>query len=62
VSDAGVLVGSNGDLNGLAVEFIQAIAQHRHWERERMLSLGGIENGKPMRPPQRSQRGEAGRP
>ena len=55
MSDAGVLVGSNGDLKGLAAEFIQAIAQHRHWERERKLSLGGIENGKPMKPPQRSQ-------
>jgi catalase len=62
MSDAGVLVGSNGDVKGLAAEFIQAIALHRHWERERMLSLGGIENGKPMRPPQRSQPREGRRP
>jgi catalase len=59
MSDAGVLVGSNNDLKGLAAEFIQAIGQHRHWARERMLSLGSIENGKPMKPPQRSQPREA---
>jgi catalase len=61
MSDAGVLVGSNGDLTGLAAEFIQAIAQHRHWEREGMLSLGGIENGKPVSPPQRPQPRQARR-
>jgi catalase len=59
MSDAGVLVGSNNDLKGLATEFIQAIGQHRHWARERMLSLGSIETGKPMKPPQRSQPREA---
>jgi catalase len=59
MSDAGVLVGSNNDIKGLAAEFIQAIGQHRHWARERMLSLGSIENGKPMKPPQRSQPREA---
>jgi len=62
MSDAGVLVGSNGDLKGLATEFIQAIGQHRHWERERMLSLGGIENGEPVKPPQQSQPRETRRP
>jgi hypothetical protein len=59
MSDAGVLVGSNNDIKGLAAEFIQAIGQHRHWARERMLSLGSIENGKSMKPPQRSQPREA---
>ena len=36
--DSGVLAGSEGDIKGLATEFIQAIAQHRHWDRERMFS------------------------
>ncbi|HKU74979.1 MAG TPA: catalase [Pyrinomonadaceae bacterium] len=61
ISEAGVLVGSNGDLKGLAAEFIQAIGQHRHWEREKMFSPAASGNGKPMRPPQRSQPGEAKR-
>ena len=61
LSDSGVLVGSNGDLKTLAAEFIQAIGQHRHWEREKMFSPTGSEYGLPMRPPQRSQRGEAKR-
>ena len=36
--DSGVLAGSESDIKGLATEFIQAIAQHRHWDRERMFS------------------------
>jgi catalase len=45
MSEPGVLVGSNGDVKGLAAEFIQAIAQHRHWEREKTFSLTGSEYG-----------------
>ena len=61
MSEPGVLVGSNGDLKTLAAEFIQAIGQHRHWGREKMFSPAASENGKPMRPPQRSQPREAKR-
>ena len=34
-ASAGVVVGKGGDINGVAPEFIQAVAQHRHWSRER---------------------------
>ena len=57
MSEPGVLVGSNGDVKGLAAEFIQAIAQHRHWEREKMFSLTGSEYGLGLS--QRMQPGEA---
>jgi catalase len=46
MSDAGVLVGSNGDIKGLAAEFIQAIAMHRHWDRERTFSAEANDKGK----------------
>jgi catalase len=31
----GVVTGKDADMNGVAGEFIQAVAQHRHWGRER---------------------------
>jgi catalase len=34
-ASAGVVVGKGGDINGVAPEFIKAVAQHRHWSRER---------------------------
>ncbi len=34
VSEPGVVIGSNGQAGKIAAEFINAIAQHRHWERE----------------------------
>ncbi len=61
MNDTGVVVGSNGELKGLATEFIQAIAMHRHWDRERSFSPEANDNGKPMRPPQKSQPREAKR-
>lgn len=33
--EPGVIVGSDGQVGQVAEEFINAIAQHRHWERER---------------------------
>jgi catalase len=32
---AGVVLRKGGDINGVAAEFIKAVAQHRHWSRER---------------------------
>jgi catalase len=46
MSDSGVLVGSNGDVKGLAGEFIRAIAMHRHWDRERTFSAEANEKGR----------------
>jgi catalase len=34
-ASAGVVVGKGGDINGVAPEFIKAVAQPRHWSRER---------------------------
>ena len=31
----GVVIGKDADMNGVAGKFIQAVAQHRHWGRER---------------------------
>jgi catalase len=60
MSDTGVVVGSNGDIKSLGAEFIQAIAMHRHWDRERSFSSEANDNGT-MRPPQRSQTRQAKR-
>jgi catalase len=32
---AGIVVGKDSEANGVAAEFIKAVAQHRHWSRER---------------------------
>ncbi len=32
--DEGLIIGNKGDTRGVAVKFINAMAQHRHWERE----------------------------
>ena len=32
---AGIVVGKDAETNGVAAEFIKAVAQHRHWSRER---------------------------
>jgi len=32
---AGIVVGKGSDTNGVAAEFIRAVAEHRHWSRER---------------------------
>jgi catalase len=31
----GVVIGKDADVRGVAEEFIHAVAQHRHWGRER---------------------------
>ncbi|HET6979896.1 MAG TPA: catalase [Pyrinomonadaceae bacterium] len=50
-TDSGVVVG-DGDIAGLATEFIQAISMHRHWEREKLLAVeSGSQNGKMPAPP-----------
>jgi catalase len=35
LKDRGVVLGKDADVSGVAGKFIQAVAQHRHWERER---------------------------
>ena len=32
---SGIVVGKGSDTNGVAAEFIRAVAEHRHWSRER---------------------------
>ncbi|MEO6542545.1 MAG: DJ-1/PfpI family protein, partial [Nitrospiraceae bacterium] len=32
--DGGLIIGHEGDTRGVAAKFINAMAQHRHWERE----------------------------
>ena len=34
-ASAGVVLAKGGDINGVTAEFIKAVAQHRHWSRER---------------------------
>lgn len=34
IVDSGVIIGEGGDLSALGLEFIAAVAQHRHWARE----------------------------
>jgi catalase len=34
-ASAGVVVGKGSDTSSVAAEFIKAVAQHRHWSRER---------------------------
>jgi hypothetical protein len=33
-TDEGVIIGPDARVDDVAVEFIKAIAQHRHWSRE----------------------------
>ena len=40
-SDAGVIVSRGADIQAVATEFINAIAQHRYWKREALNSYGG---------------------
>jgi catalase len=32
--DEGLIIGREGESNGVAIKFISAVAQHRHWARE----------------------------
>jgi catalase len=38
--DRGIILGRDGDIAGLAVQYIDALAQHRHWQREPLFEAG----------------------
>ena len=45
VGDEGVIIAGDDQVGKIAGEFIRAIAQHRHWSREKTIDAAALRSG-----------------